>query len=872
MLAFTLAASAAWWALHLAPNPAGAAAPAPASLAAAARVAVAEWRLSDAERLLAAPAAPGEAPNERALVQAGLDLARSRFGAVIERLEPLVAAAPDLFEARVLLGRALLAQGRGDRALAALDPMADAYNADRVTGARDLAWLGVGLSLTGYVKNANRVFKEALDLDATLDEARVLWGDLFLEKYNFRDADALYAEVLARRPGDIAATLGRARVDLRSERDVAAARDRLEALLATRPECVPAHTLMAALDLEHERPTAAIARLEGQSLRLAPQDPEALALLGAATTLADDAKAFAAVERRALAANPRFAALYGPPAEHAARVHRYDEALALHRRALALDPEHWPALAGLGIGLSRVGDDEGAIKALNAAFDADPYDVRTYNLLAHFYDDVAKHYLWLEPAEARPVRLRVHQREREVLGRYVPPLLSEAYAALTKKYGFAPKPPLHVEIFPDPQTFSVRSTGLPQLSAHGICFGHVVTSRSPSAGNFNWAEVLWHELSHVYHIQLSKSRVPRWFTEGLAVFESTEARPAWEREMDGDLLRAYEAGRLRGVVDFNLAFTQARSLQDILVAYYHAFKVAKFIDATWGFGKMRRMLVAWGEQKTTPAVLEAALGVTPEAFDQRFFAWLEGDLARLSRQFRPQPEAAATQAEALTAAAAAAPTDPDKRAAAALAALGKRDLDRALEHAEAALAAAPAEPRALYVRAVVRTQRKDSAGAAADLRALVAGGHDSVELRTRLARLADAAGDPAAAVTDLLAAAALDPKDATLYAPLIAKLDAAGRAAEAFRWRARLATVDQADAALIRRLLDDGPAQGATPAELRAWGEQGLHIAPFSAELHLSFARALVTLGDTRRAKAEAAIALQLDPKLEAARALSEAP
>ena len=47
--------------------------------------------------------------------------------------------------------------------------------------------------------------------------------------------------------------------------------------------------------------------------------------------------------------------------------------------------------------------------------------------------------------------------------------------------------------------------------------------------------------------RFSKSRVPRWFTEGLAEFETTLARPEWKREMDGQLWRAHKAGKLKGI-------------------------------------------------------------------------------------------------------------------------------------------------------------------------------------------------------------------------------------------------------------------------------------------------------------------------------------
>ena len=53
----------------------------------------------------------------------------------------------------------------------------------------------------------------------------------------------------------------------------------------------------------------------------------------------------------------------------------------------------------------------------------------------------------------------------------------------------------------------------------------------------DWAdELITHELAHVFHIQLSDSRVPRWFTEGLESPDLVAARARLEalvRELAG---------------------------------------------------------------------------------------------------------------------------------------------------------------------------------------------------------------------------------------------------------------------------------------------------------------------------------------------------
>ena len=801
-------------------------------------------------------------------LKARLLFQRSDFEGVETLLAPWVTSDPQAYEARVLLGRALYALGESTRGFSVLDALATDYGDGRLTEPRDLMWLAEALALTDYLKNANEIYQEAVSADGALVDAKVRWAELFIDKHNYRDGDGLLMEVQKTRTEDLRAAVGRARIDIASDHDYAKARRRLEAVVKAAPQHVPAHTLLARIDLENELTAEAISRLKTKSLKVSPRDPGALALLGAAYAIRDDAAAFHRIEKRALGLNPGFASFYTTVSEHMSRVHRYEEAAALDRKALALNPSHWKAYVNLGIGLSRLGDDEGAQRVLNQAFDGDPFDVRTFNLLDQFYDGPIRQYEWIDVS---PMRVRVHREERKVLERYVPTLLREAYDHLSAKYELVPKPPLHVEIYRDPQLFAVKSVGLPGLAAHGICFGHVITSRSPNTGDFNWAEVLWHELSHVFHIQLSKSRVPRWFTEGLAVYEATEGRPEWQREMDETMLAYRTADKLRGVGEFNLAFTRARSMQDMLVAYYHAYRMAEFIATTYGTARMKKMLVLWGDKHPTPEVFKRGLGVKDlDAFDARFFTWLDGQLAPLKQAFSLDASLVAAEAPERSKRADAHPKELEPQVRAAVAWLGQGEMDKALAFAERALALSERSPRALMVRATVRLQRGDGKGAASDLKAILAQGADGAELQRMLARATRVAGDSAAAIEHLKRSLDLNPKQGGIYHALISLLDGENRSEEAFRWRARAVAIDQGNLALVDGLLKGAKRFGATREDVLRWGELGNHIAPFSADHHALFARELKRLKELKRARYEAESALMIAPSHPMAQAVLE--
>ena len=104
---------------------------------------------------------------------------------------------------------------------------------------------------------------------------------------------------------------------------------------------------------------------------------------------------------------------------------------------------------------------------------------------------------------------------------------------------------MQLEVYPDHDDFAVRTMGLPGLGALGVTFGNIVAMDSPSGrkpGTFHWASTLWHEMSHVYALAVTKHRVPRWFTEGLAVHEETAVNKEWGDRLDP---RPFERSRTR---------------------------------------------------------------------------------------------------------------------------------------------------------------------------------------------------------------------------------------------------------------------------------------------------------------------------------------
>src|SRR5947208_4767045 len=135
--------------------------------------------------------------------------------------------------------------------------------------------------------------------------------------------------------------------------------------------------------------------------------------------------------------------------------------------------------------------------------------------------------------------------------------------------------------------------GMPGLGALGVTFGYVVAMDSPSGrrpGSFHWDSTLWHELSHVFVLSATKHRVPRWFTEGLAVHEETAASPDWGDRLTPEIIAAIRDKKLLPVAEIDRGFVHPTFPAQVIVSYYQAGKICDYISQRWGEPKLLDMI------------------------------------------------------------------------------------------------------------------------------------------------------------------------------------------------------------------------------------------------------------------------------------------
>jgi cellulose synthase operon protein C len=475
-------------------------------------------------------------------------------------------------------------------------------------------------------QQANNEFREAVAQNDSSALYRVRWGMLLHERFNNTDAEQLFKEALQRDPQDAQAYLGLALVS--ADGFDSKALEWTAKALELDPKLVAAHELAANLALEDSDPTDAVQQAD-QAIQLAPDALDAMAIHAAVELIADRSPDAWFDKIRAI--NPHYGQAYAIVAHHLVLNYRYDDAIAYYRKAIEADPQLWSARSELGVNLMRLGEDDEARTQLMMCYDNDFRDAATVNSLRLL--DSEKNFDVFHDGNAI---LKLNKSEADLLRPYFDEIIRRAMATYDKKYQMTLPGPVQVEAYPDHEDFAVRTLGMPGLGALGVTFGLVVVLDSPSArkpGEFNWASTLWHEMSHVYILTETNHRVPRWFTEGLAVHEETQADPEWGDPITPDIVVALRDKKLLPVTQLDRGFVRPDYDAQVIVSYYQAGRICDYIQDRWGNQKLLDMVHSFAKRTTTAAVIQQDLGMTPAEFDKEFQDWLYKGLDQVPQNF-----------------------------------------------------------------------------------------------------------------------------------------------------------------------------------------------------------------------------------------------
>ena len=404
------------------------------------------------------------------LVSTQLSEVKRSIGQSSEALEILAIVVEEQFEppVRTLVqyGSLLKLVGRRSEAVQVLDLAVQRYNNGLVFASEDVAMVALASWLLDNFHDANSLFSEATRANPNNLEAHVLWGDLFLEKYNASDAERSYQEVLDINSRHVPALVGIAKVS-GDERALVRA-------LAINPNSVLALETYGQLLLMNSRNEEAREYFD-RALNLNPQSLKTLSILAAQAILNQRSEEYDEYKSRVDAFSPKNPQFLGDIADTFGNNYLFSEAVEFARAAIEADPEYWQGYTLLGSNLIRLGEEVEGKENLEIGFENDPFNVLTSNMLKVF--DTLETYATLE---SEHFKVHMSENDADILWPYMEPLLEESWDTLTAKYGFEPESPILIEVFENSEDFAVRSVGLPDIGPLvGICFGKVVTLISP---------------------------------------------------------------------------------------------------------------------------------------------------------------------------------------------------------------------------------------------------------------------------------------------------------------------------------------------------------------------------------------------------------
>ena len=484
----------------------------------------------------------------------------------------------------------------------------------------------------GDLQLANQLFRDAVASEPNDATTRVRWGDLFADTHQDGEAMKLYREAMQLDENNGFAYVGAARVLAVGFDDEANAY--LEPLMTNTSLAAGARLsawlLVSRVSLESGNYSQAAEAMEqAEELMIAGDWPplELYALRAAYDLLHNITDS--PFTLMSLEYNPHFGGIYAIPAHFYVITRRYREAIDLYQKAVDVEPGLAPAHEALGINLLRDNQFPRARRHLETAYAVDPFSPSSVNTL-RLMDSFVNFDVINDPALPKsgvlPIILRLHKDESPAIAPYAIKLTRDSIREFTQRYGFELREPVVVEMYPDHEDFAVRTAGMPGLGILGATFGYVVAMDSPSSrptSQFQWGTTLWHEMAHVFTLEATGHLVPRWFSEGVSVFEEWRSGPNPGVRIPMTVYNAMKEDRFLPVAKLDEGFVRPTYEAQVIVSYMQAGLICHYIDQQFGAAKLRELLYAFGDGQMTADAISTVFAMSPGDFDDDFNRYLQ---------------------------------------------------------------------------------------------------------------------------------------------------------------------------------------------------------------------------------------------------------
>lgn len=275
------------------------------------------------------------------------------------------------------------------------------------------------------------------------------------------------------------------------------------------------------------------------------------------------------------------------------------EAQSYAERAAHLTPDSAEAWAVLGATQYASGRNGPAVESWKRSLSLHP-DAAVERMLAKAQKDATTEADFAERDTGHFTLRYEGKQTTESFRRQLLEVLEAQYSELLGVFGTAPRDNIVVILYTGQAFFDV--TQAPSWTT-AINDGRL---RIPVSGLNNitsdLARVLKHELAHSFINYLSKGRCPQWLHEGIA-------QVVEPRTLSGSGRRLAQAYLAQRNIPFNMlesGFLNLSSLEAAL-AYDESLAAAEYINDTYGFSDIRRILERIGEGSSAEAALRSTI-------------------------------------------------------------------------------------------------------------------------------------------------------------------------------------------------------------------------------------------------------------------------
>ena len=306
-------------------------------------------------------------------------------------------------DVQLALAEIWLSTGQRQRAEELLMMFVEDYNTQPSVSADAMALARVGRAavLLRAPRDANDAFNEAERVQTGVVSTLLWRAELFLDKYDAKNARQVLSEILAGAPNHPDALALLAQVQLDEAYDFARAETLAQQALRSNPSSYRARSVLAGIAIRESDYAAAEKHIQA-GLDVSPRQLTLLSQRAAIFYVTDRRKEYERVRARVFELNPNYARFYQIVGATMEWAHRYPEIIELMRTATTIDPDDAKIQAALGLNLLRAGEEDEAVRVLQRAFALDPFHVRAFNTLNLYERQIPEEYVTVADGPSLP--------------------------------------------------------------------------------------------------------------------------------------------------------------------------------------------------------------------------------------------------------------------------------------------------------------------------------------------------------------------------------------------------------------------------------------------------------------------------------------